>query len=96
MKARCTGSKNRWVTRHFYEAAYARSELRLVQQPELMNERKKVERPFAILKQVMGIRRFQSRGKEVVRAEIGLAVLSYNLKRLINRVGTRNLLNAFG
>lgn len=96
LKSQCTGSKNRWVTRHFYEAAYARSEARLMQQPELMRQRKRVERPFAMLKQIMGIRRFQCRGKAVVEAEMGLAVLSYNLNRLINRLGSQRLIHAIG
>lgn len=96
LKAQCTGSKNRWVSRHFYETAYARCEARLAEQPWLMAQRKIVERPFAILKQAMGLRRFQCRGKDVVKAETGLAVLSYNLKLMINRLGTRKLISALG
>lgn len=96
LKLQCTNAKNRWVSRHFYEEAYGRSEARLSADPELMLKRRRVERPFAILKQNMGIRRFLCRGKEVVKAEMGLSVLSYNLNRMINRLGTAKLIEVLG
>jgi len=53
-----------------------------------------VERPFAILKQVMGFRRFLCWGIDGARSEMSLGVLSYNLKRMMNREGVPALLAA--
>ena len=94
LKSRCTGAKQRWVSRHFHEEAYARSEARLTARPELMRRRMVVERAFGILKQHMGLRRLQCWGKTGAGAEIGLGVLSYNLNRMINEVGVSRMLLA--
>lgn len=94
LKSRCTGSKQRWVSRHFHEDAYVRSEARLAARPELMRRRMVVERSFGILKQHMGLRRLQCWGKEGARAELGLGVLSYNLSRMINEIGVSRMLQA--
>lgn len=94
LKSRCTGAKQRWVSRHFHEDAYARSEARLTARPELMRRRMVVERVFGILKQHMGLRRLQCWGKSGAGAEIGLGVLSYNLNRMINEVGVSRMLLA--
>jgi len=51
-----------------------------------------VERPFAILKQIMGFRRFLCWGIESARSEMSQSVLSYNLNRMINREGVPALL----
>jgi transposase len=96
LKPQCTRSKNRWLSRHFNEEAFARSEHRLKENPELMKQRMEVERPFAILKHVLGIRRFLCWGLPAVQAEMGIGILSYNIGRMINRVGTRKLLAALG
>jgi transposase len=96
LKSRCTGSKQRWVSRHFHEDAYGRSEARLAARPELMRRRMVVERSFGILKQHMGLRRLQCWGKEGAGAELGLGVLSYNLGRMINEIGVSRMLLALG
>lgn len=94
LKSRGTGSKQSWVSRHFHEDAYSRSEGRLAAPPELMRRRMVVERAFGILKQHMGLRRLQCWGKEGAGAEIGLGVLSYNFSRMINEVGVSKMLLA--
>ncbi len=53
-----------------------------------------VERPFAVLKQIMGFRRFLCRGIDGAKAEMGLGILSYNLARIVNEVGVPRLLAA--
>jgi hypothetical protein len=53
-----------------------------------------VERPFAVLKQVLGLRRFLCWGLSGAKAEMGIGVLSYNLNRVIHQVGVKNLLVA--
>ena len=58
-QSKCTKANKRWVGRHFNEEAFERCEARLKQNPALMRQRMAiVERPFAILKQIMGFRRF--------------------------------------
>ena len=95
LQPQCTKANKRWVSRHFNEDAFERCETRLNQNPALMRQRMAiVERPFAILKQIMGFRRFLCWGIEAARSEMSLGVLSYNLNRMINREGVHALLAA--
>jgi transposase len=95
LQSKCTKANKRWVSRHFHEDAFERCEARLQQNPALMRQRMAiVERPFAILKQIMGFRRFLCWGIEAARSEMSLGVLSYNLNRMINREGVPVLLAA--
>jgi hypothetical protein len=50
------------------------------------------ERPFAILKQPMGLRRFVCRGLIGAGTEMALAVTGYNLKQLTHRIGVPKML----
>jgi transposase len=94
LQPRCTKVDKRWVTRHFFEDAFERSEARLKADPQLMVRRMAiVERPFATLKHVMGMRRFLCWGKRGAASEMGIGVLSYNLNRMINQVGVSKLLD---
>jgi len=93
LKPQCTKSKQRWISRHFNEDAFERCDARLQENPDLMRQRMAiVERPFAILKQIMGFRRFLCWGIERTRSETGLSVLSYSLNRMINHKGVPALL----
>ena len=93
LQARCTTANTRTLTRHKYEQAYARSEARLQANPDLMKVRMSiVERPFAVLKETMGLRRFQCRGIAKARAEMSIAVLAFNLRHMINRLGAQQML----
>ena len=95
LQSKCTKANKRWVGRHFNEEAFERCEARLKQNPALMRQRMAiVERPFAILKQIMGFRRFLCWGIDGARSEMSLVVLSYNLKRMMNREGIPALLAA--
>lgn len=92
-QAKCTKADKRWISRHFYEEALVRSQARIDANPRVMKRRGAVvERPFAHLKQIMGLRRFQCWGKEGAKAEMGIAVLSYNLNRMINEYGVSALM----
>jgi hypothetical protein len=83
------------VTRHYYEAAYERSQARLRADPSLMLHRMAiVERPFALIKQAMGFRRFGCTGLSGAQAEMAIAVLGYNLKAMIGRLGAKRMLAA--
>ncbi len=93
LQSKCTKADRRWVSRHFHEEAFALSEARLAENPGLMVIRMAaVERPFAVLKQVMGLRRFLCKGMEGARAEMGLGIFSYNLARIVSEVGVPRLL----
>lgn len=95
LQSRCTRADRRWVSRHYDEAAFAASEARLAANPSLMVTRMAVvERPFAVLKQLMGLRRLACWGMAGARAEIAIGVLSYNLARMINEIGVPRLLAA--
>lgn len=65
---------------------------RAVEQPELMRQRACLsEHPFGTLKRMTDNGQFLMRGLEKVRVEMGLSVLSYNIKRVINILGVETL-----
>lgn len=89
----CTSANKRWLSRHFYEQALDNAQSRLEGSPQAMSRRAAVvERPFAHLKQIMGLRRFQCWGMEGAKAEMGIAVLGYNLNRMIKQWGVPALM----
>jgi hypothetical protein len=87
LKPQCTVSPRRTVKRHVHEGALQRMQQRAT--PEAMQLRRRtVEHPFAILKYaIFGHPRFLLRGLAGARAEISLAVMAYNLKRMLNLMG---------
>lgn len=97
LQPQCTPSNARSVTRHFFEAAYSRSEARLQAEPGLMRKRASIaERPFAVLKGVLGFKRFSCRGLSGARAEMSIAVLGYNLLQTMQRIGAPRLMVLLG
>lgn len=82
MKARCTDGAQRLVSRHLHEGALQRMQSRAT--PEAMRLRRStVEHPFAALKyHIFGHPRFLLRGRQGAQAEISLATIVYNLKRM--------------
>jgi len=91
LKSQCTVSPRRIVRRHVHEGALQRMQHRTT--PAAMQLRRRtVEHPFAILKYVIfGHPRFLLRGLDGTRAEISLAVMAYNLKRMLNLMGAAAL-----
>lgn len=68
---------------------------RLDANPDAMRIRRQtVEHPFGTLKSRMGYTHFLTRTKPRVSTEMALHVLAYNLTRVLNIMGSRNLLNA--
>ncbi|HJU49750.1 MAG TPA: IS1182 family transposase [Pseudogulbenkiania sp.] len=97
IKSQCTQAEQRQIRRHFDEEAFARTQSRLEANPEIMRQRKAiVEHPFGNLKRwIMGDGRFLLRGLQGAQTESALAILSYNLRRVLNILGvaqTRRLL----
>jgi Transposase DDE domain len=81
----------RMVSRHWHDEALQRMEQRAT--PEVMRLRRStVEHPFATLKyHIFGHPRFLLRGRRGAQAEMSLAVIVYNLKRMINVLGRPQL-----
>ena len=95
MKPKCTTGVQRRISRWEHEAVLDDMENRLNQAPEMMKARREtVEHPFGTLKTWMGYTHFQMRTIERVSAEMSLHVLAYNLKRVMNIMGTVNLTEA--
>lgn len=89
MKPACTQAAKRAVTRHLHEDALQANAQRMQHRPEMMRLRRQtVEHPFASLKhQILGNARLLMRGLRGASAECSLAVLAYNLKRVVNMKG---------
>jgi transposase len=87
LKPQCTVSPRRIVHRHVHEDALQRMQQRAT--PAAMQLRRRtVEHPFAILKYaIFGHPRFLLRGLDGTRAEMSLAVMAYNFKRMLNLMG---------
>lgn len=91
MRSACTVSSRRSVTRHLNEDALERMRQRTTQQ-HMQLRRSIAEHPFAFLKyRVFGHPRFLLRGIRGAQAEISLAVMAYNLKRMVNTLGGQTL-----
>jgi transposase len=64
---------------------------------ELMRTRRStVGHPFGTIKSWMGSMHFLTRTIPKVSTEMSLQVLAYNMKRAINLVGTRKIMEAIG
>lgn len=91
LKSRCTPSPQRFVHLHLHEAALQRMQHRATA-TVMRLRRSTVEHPFATLKyRIFGHPRFLLRGLAGAQAEISLATMAYNLKRLINVLGGQKL-----
>ena len=95
MKPQCTTGVNRRISRWEHEVVLDDLEVRMNQAPQMMKARREtVEHPFGTLKLWMGYTHFQMRTLEKVSAEMSLHVLAYNLKRVMNIMGTATLTEA--
>jgi hypothetical protein len=95
IKARCTTGKERRVSRWVHEDVLERAAKRLRRKPEVMLARRSlVEHPFGTMKSWTSSTHFLTRRLSGVSTETSLQVLAYNMKRAINLVGTRKILEA--
>lgn len=95
IKAQCTPSDYRRVSRWEHEAVLDAMQKRLDGKPRVMRIRRQtVEHPFGTLKFWMGARHFLMRTLEHVQTEMSLHVLAYNFKRVIQIVGMGTLMAA--
>jgi transposase len=95
LKARCTPSDYRRITRWEHEAILEAMQRRLDRKPQAMTLRRRtIEHVFGTLKHWMGSTHFLTRGLTHVGTEMSLHVLAYNLKRLINLLGMAKTMRA--
>ena len=87
IKAQCTPSDYRRISRWEHEAVTDAAEARLERAPEVMQVRRQtVEHPFGTLKAWMGRTPLLCKTLPRVRTEMSLSVLAYNI------LMTRNIL----
>ena len=95
IKAQCTPSPFRRISRWEHEAVTEAAEARLERKPEMMQLRRQtVEHPFGTLKAWMGRTPFLTRTQSKVSTEMSLSVLAYNMRRLITMFGVVGVINA--
>jgi len=96
LKAKCTTSKKgRRIYRWEHEAILEDMEHKLRQNPQYMDERRNIaEHPFGTMKRAFGFTHFLCRGLEMVNTEMDLGVIAYNMRRVINIIGVKELISA--
>ena len=95
MKAQCTPSDYRRISRWEHEAVLEGVQRRLDKHPDaMMLRRRTVEHVFGTLKHWMGSTHFLTRRLANVRTEMSLHVLAYNLKRVISLLGIAKTMKA--
>jgi Transposase DDE domain len=95
IKAHCTPSDCRHITRWEHEAVLGMAQERLDGAPEAARLRRQtVEHVFGTLKAWMGSTHFLTKTLPRVRTEMSLQVLAYNLRRAIKFLGTARLIAA--
>jgi len=98
IKGKCTHNKRgRRITGWVDEAILEEMSERVKNNPEKMKKRKELaEHPFGTMKRGMQSGYFLMRGIKKVAAEMSLTVMAYNIKRVINILGVRKMLEAVG
>lgn len=96
LKHKCTRNKeNRRITRWVHERVMEGMEQRVRENPDKVKLRKRiVEHPFGTIKRWIEQGYFLSRGLKRVRGEMSLTVMAFNLKRVINIIGVKELIMA--
>jgi transposase len=95
LKAQCTPSKERRITRWEHEAVIDAMQRRMDLTPYAMRARRRiVEHPFGTIKAWMGHTHMLTKRLPNVKTEISLHVLAYNLKRVMAILGNGPLIAA--
>jgi hypothetical protein len=95
IKAQCTPSDYRRVSRYEHEASLEAMQRRIDLRPEVMRVRRQtVEHPFSTIKYWMGARHFLTRTLDRVSTEMSLHVLAYNMKRVMQIIGVPGMIMA--
>jgi hypothetical protein len=97
IKAQCTSGVHRKMARWEHEAVLEKTQARLDRNPAAMSIRRAtVEHPFGTIKSWMGSTHFLTKSLDRVSTEMSLHVLAYNMKRMMNIIGTKPLIEAIG
>ncbi len=93
---KCTSNKKgRVIWRWVHEEVVDDMKKRMKANPEIMDERKKVvEHTFGTVKRAFGAPYLLLKGLRKVSGEVGLLLLSYNLRRALNILGVQALIGA--
>lgn len=95
IKSKCTTGAQRRITRWEHEHVLEDVQRRLDENPQAMSVRREtVEHPFGTLKARMGATHFLMKRLKNVKTEMALAVLAYNLTRVMNIIGIGPLMRA--
>lgn len=95
MKAKCTTASYRRVTRWEHEHVLETMQMLLDARPQApVVRRQTVEHVFGTLKAWLGTTPLLTKTLPKVRTEISLAVLAYNMKRMIKIMGAQGMLQA--
>ena len=95
LKKQCTTAPSRRIKRWEHEDRLDDLEAELYRSPDAMLTRKQTaEHPFGTIKAWMGATHFKMRRLKHVKTEMSLHVLAYNLRRLINIMGSQPLIAA--
>ena len=93
IKASCTTGKERRIKRWEKEHVLEKAEANLKKNPDAMRQRKRlVEHPYGTIKHWMGSTHFLMKRLPNVQAEMSLHVLAYNMRRAINVLGTKKIM----
>lgn len=96
VRGQCTEGSYRKLNRHQDQALIDAHRQRQAQSPTIQRQRASiVEHIFGTLKFWQGYRSFLTRRLPMVRAEFTLSCLAYNFRRVLNILGTAELLQAF-
>lgn len=95
LRKRCTTSSHRSIARWEHEHVLEDVQRRLDENPQAMRIRREtVEHPFGTIKARMGATHFLMKRLKNVKTEMALAVLAYNLTRVMNILGVGTLMRA--
>jgi len=95
MKPQCTPSDYRRISRWEHAGVLDAMQRRLDRKPDAMTLRRRtIEHVFGTLKHWMGSTHFLTRGLANVGTEMSLHVLAYNLKRVMQLLGTAKAMKA--
>ena len=95
MRMKCTTASYRRITRWEHEHVLERMQMLLDARPQTaVVRRQTVEHVFGTLKSWLGTTPLLTKTLPKVRSEVSLAVLAYNMKRMIKIVGTQGMVRA--
>lgn len=96
LRSKCTTNAiGRRITRLAEEDVLDDMARRIRLHPEKLKRRKEiVEHPFGTMKRSMNQGYFLTRGLEMVRTEMSLTVIAYNMKRVFNILGVKRMVQA--